>query len=52
MIPFLRKIFIPKKSNNQFEKIQNMEMKKKELEDKLNYLQGIEEELKKMKKNN
>lgn len=46
MILFLRKMFTIKKSNSQFEKIQHMEMKKKELEATLNRLKNLEEELK------
>ncbi|MBQ4820914.1 hypothetical protein [Aquimarina sp. MMG016] len=48
----MKKIFIAEKSNSQFEKIQDMEMKKKKLEDILNNLQKIEEELRQVKKSN
>ena len=51
MIPFLKKIFTSKKSDSQFEKIQHLEMKKKELEATLNNLKDLEEELKLIKTN-
>lgn len=50
MIPFLKKIFIAEKSNSQFEMIQKMKAKKKELESTLNNLKEIEEELRQIKK--
>lgn len=46
MISFLKKIFTYKNSNSQFDKIQNMEEKKKKLETILNTLKDIEKELK------
>ncbi|GAA0731268.1 hypothetical protein GCM10009430_43250 [Aquimarina litoralis] len=51
MIPFIRKMFTVKKSNSQFEKIQDMEMKKKELQATLNRLKDLEDELRSIKKN-
>lgn len=50
MLSFFKKFFIQEKSYNQSEKIQNMRVKKKELEDRWNNLLDIEEELMQMNK--